>query len=174
MPSNGAPCTCNADHALVLLDAENSRPGEPVRIGPEKHVAGLPPRWRGSRHHLHERPAPPERPRFFTFRDAASGRAAFDYGVERNAGAGLGVEHEEQKTGDIVMKKRIAIALAAGLLMAGASVASATEMKQSFSKVLPSPNRGFTYSQQHNIYAGHNNSKGQQHAALRAPWHNVE
>jgi hypothetical protein len=123
---------------------------------------------------LHERPAPPERPRFFTFRDAASGRAAFDYGVERNAGAGLGVEHEEQKTGDIVMKKRIAIALAAGLLMAGASVASATEMKQSFSKVLPSPNRGFTYSQQHNIYAGHNNSKGQQHAALRAPWQNVE
>jgi hypothetical protein len=47
-------------------------------------------------------------------------------------------------------------------------------MKQSFSKVLPSPNRGFTYSQQHNIYAGHNNSKSQQHAAVRAPWHNVE
>jgi hypothetical protein len=62
----------------------------------------------------------------------------------------------KQKTLDIVMKKRISIALAAGLLMAGASVASATEMKQSFSKVLPSPNRG------------------QQHAAVRAPWHNVE
>ena len=71
------------------------------------------------------------------------------------------------------MKKRLSIALAAGLLVAGASVASATEMKQSFGKV-PSPNRGFTYSQQHNIYAGHNNSKGQQHAAVRAPWHNVE
>ena len=49
------------------------------------------------------------------------------------------------------MKKRLSIALAAGLLVAGASVASATEMKQSFSKVLPSPNRGFTYSQHHNI-----------------------
>ena len=32
------------------------------------------------------------------------------------------------------MKKRLSIALAAGLLVAGASVASATEMKQSFSK----------------------------------------
>ena len=49
------------------------------------------------------------------------------------------------------MKKQLSIALAAGLLVAGASVAFATEMKQSFSKV-PSPNRGFTYSQQHSIY----------------------
>ena len=72
------------------------------------------------------------------------------------------------------MKKRISIALAAGLLVAGASIASATEMKQSFSKVPSSPNQGFSYSQQHNIYAGHSNSKGQQHAAVRAPWHNVE
>ena len=116
----------------------------------------------------------PERPGFFAFRDAASGRAAFDCGVERNASVGLGVEHEEAKNGRYVMKKQISIALGAGLLVAGASIASATEMKQSFSKVLSSPNRGFTYSQQHNIYAGHSNSKGQQHAAVRAPWHNVE
>ena len=57
------------------------------------------------------------------------------------------------------MKKQISLALVVGLLVAGASVASATEIKQSFSKVLPSPNRGLTYSQQHNIYAGHHNSK---------------
>lgn len=130
----------------------------------------VPPGRRVSWHHLHDLPRP-ERPGFSTFRDAASGRAAFDCGVERNAGAGLGVEREEAKTGDTVMKKRISLALVVGLLVAGASVASATEIKQSFSKVLPSPNRGLTYSQQHNIYAGHHNSK---HAAVRAPWHNVE
>jgi hypothetical protein len=80
-------------------------------------------------------------------------------------------------TGDIVMKKRIAIALAAGLLMAGVSVASATEMQQSV---------GAKMSPQHNVYAGHKNAgsnnvtsnnvtKGHQHAALgRAPRHNVD
>jgi hypothetical protein len=27
---------------------------------------------------------------------------------------------------------------------------------------------------QHNIYAGHENGKGQQYAAVRKPWHNAE
>jgi hypothetical protein len=73
--------------------------------------------------------------------------------------------------GEFVMKKQISIALAAGLLMAGASVASATEMPRK----TPSAKQGFMYSQQqHNIYVGHKNSKGQQHAAVRKPWHNAE
>jgi hypothetical protein len=70
------------------------------------------------------------------------------------------------------MHKQISIALAAGLLMAGVSIASATEMQRPFSARTPT---------QHNIYAGHNNAgsnnvaKGQQHAALgRAPWHNAD
>ena len=58
-----------------------------------------------------------------------------------------------------------------GLLMAGVSVASSTEMQQPFGARMPT---------QHNIYAGHNNAgsnnvaKGQQHAALGAPWHTVD
>jgi hypothetical protein len=141
----------------------------PLRVG-----GIVPQRWRGSRHHLHERPAPPERPRFLRSEMRQAAARHLTAGLSETPVRAWALSTRKQKTGDIVMKKRISIALAAGLLMAGASVASATEMKQSFSKVLPSPNRGFTYSQQHNIYAGHNNSKGQQHAAVRAPWHNVE
>jgi hypothetical protein len=45
--------------------------------------------------------------------------------------------------------KQISIALAAGLLMAGVPVASATEMQRPFGARMPT---------QHNIYAGHNNA----------------
>jgi hypothetical protein len=72
------------------------------------------------------------------------------------------------------MKKQISIAWAAGLLMAGVSVASAIEMQQSFPhEVVPSARQALTYSQQYNNYA-HKNGKGQQHTALRASWHNVD
>jgi hypothetical protein len=65
-----------------------------------------------------------------------------------------------------VMKKQISIVLAAGLLMVGVATASSNEM----SKMSPRNAYG-----QHNIYAGHSNSKGQQHAALtRVPAHNVD
>ncbi len=57
------------------------------------------------------------------------------------------------------MKKQISIALAAGVLMAGVSAASATEMRQSLNSKM-SPQRT------HNVYAGHTNSKGQQHATF--------
>ena len=59
------------------------------------------------------------------------------------------------------MKKQFAIVLAAGLLAAGISAASAAEMRQSGSKM--SPQRTYGH---HNVYAGHINSKGQQHAAF--------
>ena len=75
------------------------------------------------------------------------------------------------------MSKQISIALATGLLMAGTSVAFATEMQQSFGAKM-SPHSTYW---QHNIYTNHNNAgrnnvaKGQQHATLaRAPWHNVD
>ena len=64
------------------------------------------------------------------------------------------------------MKKQISIALAAGLLIVGASVASATEMSRPLSSK-PSSKQGSTYSQQQNM-------KAQQHAAVRAPWHNAD
>ena len=73
------------------------------------------------------------------------------------------------------MKRQISMVLGAALLVAGISAASAAEMKQSFgTKVLPSASQQYKYSQ-HNIYAGHSNSKAQQHAAVsRAPWHNAD
>jgi hypothetical protein len=63
---------------------------------------------------------------------------------------------------DSPMKKQISIALAAIMLIAGASIASATEMSR---KVAP-PAKHSTQSQQ--------TMKGQQHAAVRAPWHNAD
>jgi hypothetical protein len=73
------------------------------------------------------------------------------------------------------MSRQISMVLGAALLIAGISAASATEMKQSFgSKVLPSASQQYKYSQ-HNVYAGHSNSKVLQHAAVaRAPWHNAD
>jgi hypothetical protein len=71
-----------------------------------------------------------------------------------------------------IMKKQVSIALAAGLMvmMAGFSAASATDMQQSLA-----PQSAYG---RHNIYAGHNNSKGQQHAAFTAlrdiPKHSVD
>ena len=72
------------------------------------------------------------------------------------------------------MKTQISIVLAAGVLM-GVAAASATEMQRSFGRSMsPSAGRQYTYSQ-HNIYAGHSDSKVQHHAAVsRAPWHNVD
>ena len=73
------------------------------------------------------------------------------------------------------MKKQISIALAAGLLMAVASAASATEIRHQVSGGnTPQKNK----HSQNNIYAGHSNSKGQQHAAFTVSrdhqWHNVD
>lgn len=57
------------------------------------------------------------------------------------------------------MKKQISIVLSAGLLIAGVSAASAAEIRSS--KMSPQRTHGH-----HDVYAGHNNSKGQQHAAF--------
>jgi hypothetical protein len=72
-----------------------------------------------------------------------------------------------------IMKRQISMVLTAGLLIVGVSAASATEMKQSLgTKMLPSASQQY---RQHNIYAGHSNSKVQQHAAVaRAPWRNAD
>jgi hypothetical protein len=61
-----------------------------------------------------------------------------------------------------IMKKRFSIVLAAGLLAAGISAASAAEMRQSSGSKM-SPQRTYGH---HNVYAGHINSRGQQHAAF--------
>jgi hypothetical protein len=70
------------------------------------------------------------------------------------------------------MKKQISITLAAGLLMAGVSAASATEMSHSLvTKMSPQGT-----NTQHNVYAGHRN-KGQQHATFtvsRPATHNAD
>jgi hypothetical protein len=75
----------------------------------------------------------------------------------------------------IIMSRQFSMVLGAALLTAGVWAASATEMKQSFgTKVLPSASQQYKYSQ-HNVYAGHSNSKVQRHAGVsRAPWHNAE
>ena len=57
------------------------------------------------------------------------------------------------------MKKQISIALAAILLIAGVSAASTAEIRSS----KMSTQR--TYGN-HDVYAGHTNSNGQQHAAF--------
>ena len=68
---------------------------------------------------------------------------------------------------EIPNEKQISIALAAGLLIVGASVASATEMSRPLSSKPSSKAQDYTYSQQQNM-------KAQQHAAVRAPWHNAD
>jgi hypothetical protein len=71
------------------------------------------------------------------------------------------------------MKKQISITLAAGLLIAGVSAASATEMSQSLATKM-SPQSTKT---QHNVYAGHRNKGQQQHATFtvsRPATHNAD
>jgi hypothetical protein len=84
-------------------------------------------------------------------------------------------QREAENVEITIVKTQISIVLTAGLLMAGVAAASATEMQQFFGrKTSSSVGQQYTYSQ-HNIYAGHSNSKVQHHAAVaRAPWHNAD